>query len=173
VCRRRTSRPASSIAELREVVGTNYRLLSFNTSVKPYDDVRVRQAIAHAVDKKKIVDVVWGERGVVAEGPIPPTSWAFDERFKGLGYNLNRAKQLMAEAGHAFEMISCVCQEEPARNPLLIDQLKQINVTVSPSWWISDAPRPIAEGNYDVLRVAGRSTEPDLRQSFHSSAIGG
>ncbi len=171
----------SLIADLQEVVGTNYRLLAFNTSVKPYDDVRVRQAVAYAIDKKRIVDVVWGERGVVAEGPIPPTSWAFDERFKGLGYNLNRAKQLMAETGHAagFEMNFLVSNQEELQReiPLIIDQLKQINVTVKPI--VVDFPTlldRLLKTNYDVLRVGWTvNPEPDslLYSPFHSSAIGG
>jgi peptide/nickel transport system substrate-binding protein len=171
----------SLVTDLQEVVGTNYRLLGFNTSVKPYDDVRVRQAIAYAIDKKKIVDVVWGERGVVAEGPIPPTSWAYDARFKGLGYNPGRAKQLMAESGHAagFEMNFLVSEQEELRNeiPLLIDQLKQINVTVKPI--VVDFPTlldRLLKTNYDVLRVGWTvNPEPDslLYSPFHSSAIGG
>src|SRR3990172_7991012 len=68
----------SLLVDLHEVIGTNYRLIAFNTSVKPYDDVRVRQAIAQAIDKRKIIDIIWKERAVLAEGPIPPTSWAFD-----------------------------------------------------------------------------------------------
>jgi peptide/nickel transport system substrate-binding protein len=114
----------SLLVDLHEVVGTNYRLMAFNTTVKPFDDVRVRQAIAHAIDKQKVIDVVWRERAVLAEGPIPPTSWAYDERFKGLGFNLNRAKQLMAEAGHAagFEMNYLITAgEEPTTTPSASD----------------------------------------------------
>ncbi len=171
----------SLIVDLQEVVGTNYRLYGFNTSVKPYNDVRVRQAIAQAIDKAKIVDVVWPGRAVVAEGPIPPTSWAFDERFKGLGYNLNRAKQLMAEAGHpnGFEMNLIMSDTEENRRevPLIIDQLKQINITVKPNFM--DFPTLLSrllKTDYDVLRVGWTvNPEPDslLYVPFHSSAIGG
>lgn len=171
----------SLLVDLHEVVGTNYRLMAFNTSVKPYDDIRVRQAIAHAVDKKKIIDVVWKERGAMAEGPIPPTSWAYDDRFKGLGFNLNRAKQLMAEAGHAsgFEMNYLIQETEEVRQeaPLLIDMLKQINITMK----VTSVDFPtlldrLLKTNYDVLRVGWTtSPEPDslLYSPFHTSAIGG
>jgi len=171
----------SLLVDLHEVIGTNYRLMAFNTSVKPYDDVRVRQAIAHAVDRQKVVDVVWPGRGVVAEGPIPPTSWAYDERFRGLGFNLNRAKQLMAEAGHAsgFEMNYLITAGEEAQREvaLIIDQLKQINVNVK----VTAVEFPtlldrLLKTNYDVLRVGWTvSPEPDLLlyNPFHTSAIGG
>lgn len=171
----------SLLVDLHTVIGTNYRLVAFNTSVKPYDDLRVRQAIAHALDRQKIVDVVWPGRGVVAEGPIPPTSWAYDERFKGLGFNLNRAKQLMAEAGHAsgFEMNYLMTAGEEAQREvaLLIDQLKAINVTVK----VTAVEFPtlldrLLKTTYDTLRVGWTvNPEPDalLYSPFHSSAIGG
>jgi len=171
----------SLLVDLHEVVGTNYRLLAFNTSVKPFDDVRVRQAIAHAIDKQKIVDVVWPGRGVVAEGPIPPTSWAYDERFKGLGYNLTRARQLMAEAGQGdgFEMNYLISATEELQRevPLIIDMLKQINVSVKVT--AVDFPTlldRLLKTNYDTLRVGWTTNpEPDslLYSPFHTSAIGG
>ena len=171
----------SLVVDLHEVIGTNYRLVGFNTSVKPYDDVRVRQAIAQAIDKQKIIDVIWKERAVMAEGPIPPTSWAFDARFKGLGYNVSRAKQLMAEAGHAngFDLNYLMrdSEEERAEVPLLIDMLKQINVNLKVT--VVDFPTlldRLLKANYDVLRVGWTvNPEPDalLYSPFHTSAIGG
>jgi peptide/nickel transport system substrate-binding protein len=171
----------SLLVDLHEIIGTNYRLYGFNTTVKPYDDVRVRRAISHALDKKKIIDVVWQERAVLAEGPIPPTSWAYDERFRGLGHDLNRAKQLMAEAGLAngFEMNLLMPEQEENRRELavVIDQLKAINITVKAT--IQDFPSfldRLLKANYDVLRVGWTTTpEPDslMYSPFHTSAIGG
>jgi peptide/nickel transport system substrate-binding protein len=170
----------SLLLDLHEVVGTNYRLMGFNTSVKPFDDVRVRQAIAHAIDKQKFVDVVWRDRGIVAEGPIPPTSWAHDGGFRGLGFNLS-ARQLMAESGHAsgFEMNYLITDREEERREVavIIDQLKQINVNVK----VTAVEFPtlldrLLKANYDVLRVGWTTTpEPDslLYSPFHTSAIGG
>lgn len=171
----------SLLVDLHEVVGTNYRLYALNTTVKPYDDVRVRQAIAHAVDKQKIIDVVWPGRGVQAEGPIPPTSWAYDERFRGLNFNLTRAKQLMAEAGHAsgFDMNLLIPDTEENRREviLMIDMLKQININVK----VISVDFPtlldrLLKANYDVLRVGWTTNpEPDalMYSPFHTSAIGG
>lgn len=171
----------SLLVDLHEIVGTNYRFYAMNTSVKPYDDARVRQAIAHAVEKQKIIDVVWPGRGVMAEGPIPPTSWAFDERFKGLGFNLTRAKQLMAEAGQAggFDMNLLISDTEENRREvvLMIDMLKQININVK----VISVDFPtlldrLLKANYDVLRVGWTTNpEPDslLYSPFHTSAIGG
>jgi peptide/nickel transport system substrate-binding protein len=161
----------SLLVDLHEIVGANYRLY----------DVRVRRAIAHAIDKKRVVDVVWPGRGVVAEGPIPSTSWAFDERFRGVGFDLPRAKQLLAEAGHpdGFEMNVLLSEAEELRREiaLIIDMLKQVNITVKVT--VVDFPTlldRLLKANYDVLRVGWTTNpEPDslLYSPFHSSAIGG
>ncbi len=171
----------SLLVDLHEVIGTNYRLIAFNTSVKPYDDVRVRQAIAMAIDKKKLVDVVWQERAVLAEGPLPPTSWAYDERFRGHPYNPTRARQLLAEAGLAggFEMNYLISESEELRReaPLLIDMLRPLNITVKVT--VVDFPtllQRLLRAEYDTLRVGWTTNpEPDslLYSPFHTSAIGG
>lgn len=171
----------SLLVDLHEVIGTNYRLIAFNTSVKPFDDLRVRQAIAMAIDKKKIIDVVWQERAVLAEGPLPPTSWAYDERFRGHPYNPARARQLLAEAGMAggFEMNYLISESEELRReaPLLIDMLKQLNITVKVT--VVDFPtllQRLLRTEYDTLRVGWTTNpEPDslLYSPFHTSAIGG
>jgi peptide/nickel transport system substrate-binding protein len=171
----------SLLVDLHEVIGTNYRLIAFNTSVKPYDDVRVRQAIAMAIDKKKLVDVVWQERAVLAEGPLPPTSWAYDERFRGHPYNPTRARQLLAEAGLAggFEMNYLISESEEVRReaPLLIDMLRPLQITVKVT--VVDFPtllQRLLRAEYDTLRVGWTTNpEPDslLYSPFHTSAIGG
>lgn len=72
----------------------------FNTRKPPFDDARVRQAVAHAVDKKALIDGhLWGY-GQATSQPFPPGSpWHLD--VKGRERDLDRARKLMAEAGLA------------------------------------------------------------------------
>lgn len=77
--------------------GWGYMLL--NTQRAPLDDVRVRQALTHALNRQAIVDVALDGEAVVPPGPLPPVSWAYKEDLKTLDYDPARAEQLLQEAG--------------------------------------------------------------------------
>jgi ABC-type transport system substrate-binding protein len=66
----------------------------------PFKDRRVRQAFAMAVDRAEIVRTVHQGIPQPAEGIVPPGVPAHNPDFKGLGFNPERAKQLLAEAGY-------------------------------------------------------------------------
>ena len=66
----------------------------------PYDDVRVRRAIAMALDKKKLVALGANGAGTVAVGPVPPVDpYSLTEKDQ-VEYNPAKAKRLLAEAGY-------------------------------------------------------------------------
>jgi len=69
-----------------------------NVTKRPFNDVRVRQAIAHAIDKKAIVDTFLAGFARTAESPLPRGVWPFKAQ-QDFQYNVNRAKQLLTEAG--------------------------------------------------------------------------
>ena len=64
--------PAKYFLERTQKMATTY--LNFNTTLAPFDDVKVRQAIGHAIDKKRLVDAVLnGEAyGPAEHGLVPP-----------------------------------------------------------------------------------------------------
>jgi len=75
--------------------------LGLNQQAFPaFKDVRVRQALAYAIDKNKIVSVVFGGKRDVAEDIMAKGIPGFDPAFKGLPYDPAKAKQLLAAAGH-------------------------------------------------------------------------
>jgi len=82
-----------------EQAGLNVAYLAFNTSKKPYDDVRVRRAIDMAIDKKAIVDAVYLGIGIPAKNPIPPSMWSYNDAVKDYPYDPDGAKKLLADAG--------------------------------------------------------------------------
>ena len=64
-----------------------------------FKDVRVRQALAYATDKKKITQVVFGGNRDTAEDILPKGIPGYDPNFKGLPYDPAKAKALLAAAG--------------------------------------------------------------------------
>jgi peptide/nickel transport system substrate-binding protein len=76
-----------------------YDYLAFNLTHPLFRDVRVRQAMAYAVNKQEIIDGVYQGLAVPSTGPFPPTSWACDPSIKPYPFDLERAKRLLADAG--------------------------------------------------------------------------
>lgn len=78
----------------------NVGYLAFNTQKKPFNDVRVRQAINMAIDKKAIVDAFYNGLGTPAVTPLPPGMWGNNKSIKDYQVNIAKAKQLLKEAGY-------------------------------------------------------------------------
>jgi oligopeptide transport system substrate-binding protein len=75
--------------------------LGLNQKAFPaFADVRVRQALAYATDKAKIVNVVFAGKRDVAQDILAEGIPGFDPKFQGLPYDPAKAKALLAAAGH-------------------------------------------------------------------------
>jgi peptide/nickel transport system substrate-binding protein len=72
-----------------------------NLTRPPFNNKALRQAVAYALDLEQIVKGVWLNVGVPANGPIPPTSWAYDKSIAPIKRDLARAKAKLAEGGQA------------------------------------------------------------------------
>lgn len=86
---------------LHETVLNSLIYLGFNTQRPPFDEMTVRQAIAHAINKDEIVSLALGGLGQAAFAPLPPTLPGFDPSLKDyeLGFDPERSRALLAEAG--------------------------------------------------------------------------
>ncbi len=73
----------------------------FNQKKKPFDDVRVREALNHAVDKDKLIALALDGNGTPATSPITSAYSQYDPATKDYGYSYDpaKAKQLLADAG--------------------------------------------------------------------------
>jgi dipeptide transport system substrate-binding protein len=80
--------------------GLNVGYLAYNTTKKPFDDVRVRKAVNMAIDKKAIIDAVYLTTGIAAKNPIPPSMWSYNDAVRDDPYDPAAAKKLLAEAGY-------------------------------------------------------------------------
>jgi dipeptide transport system substrate-binding protein len=83
-----------------EQPGLNVGYMAYNTTKKPFDDVRVRKAINMAIDKKAIVSAVYLSTGVPATNPIPPGQWSYNKAIKDDAFDPAAAKKLLAAAGY-------------------------------------------------------------------------
>ncbi len=82
-----------------EQPGLNVGYLAYNTTKKPFDDVRVRKAINMAINKKAIVDAVYLGSGIPAINPVPPTIWSYNKSIKDDAFDPEAAKKMLAAAG--------------------------------------------------------------------------
>lgn len=85
--------------QVMEKSGLNIGFTAFNTQKKPLDNVKVRQALALAVNKPAIIEAVFHGAGQPAKNLLPPTQWGSNAQLEDYPYSPERAKQLLQEAG--------------------------------------------------------------------------
>jgi peptide/nickel transport system substrate-binding protein len=87
--------------------------IAFNTQRPPLDNVKVRQALNYAVDKAQVTQTLLGDAGAVARAvPVGPRIWVFEkekwqaayEKLPAYEYDLEKARQLLAESGVADQL---------------------------------------------------------------------
>lgn len=83
-----------------EKTAMNVGYWAFNTKKPPFNDNRVRRALAHAINRQHILQAVYFGQAVTAESVLPPTSWAYNANAKSAEYDVERAKKLLADAGY-------------------------------------------------------------------------
>ena len=118
--------------------------LYLNNAEKPFDDVRVRQALCYAIDKQAVIDLAFDSYGIpLGTSMFPSFSKYYDETLTDY-YTLNveKAKELLAEAGFpdGFEMtITVPSNYTPHVNTatVLVELLREVGVkaTVQPVDW--------------------------------------
>jgi peptide/nickel transport system substrate-binding protein len=84
------------VVDVPSLAAFSYQL---NHTKPPFNVKAVRQALAYSLDLDQIVKGVWLNVGVPANGPIPPTSWAYDNTIPPIKRDLAKAKAKLAEGG--------------------------------------------------------------------------
>lgn len=84
----------------------NVGYLGFNVDREPFNKKEVRVALSHAVNKEGIIKAFFNGQAVAAKNPMPPSIWGYNDSIQDYPYDLEKAKQLLAEAGYpdGFEM---------------------------------------------------------------------
>jgi ABC-type transport system substrate-binding protein len=86
--------------ELIQQPGLNVGYIAMNVNKEPFGDVRVRQAMNYAINREEIIEGVYGSAGQVANNPIPPTIWSYNDDIEPYPYDPEKARELLAEAGY-------------------------------------------------------------------------
>lgn len=115
---------------------TDMRAIALNNNIPPFDDVRVRQAIAYAIPYQDIINTVWAGYAVQLQSIIPQGMPTSDFSFFTYATDVEKAKQLLAEAGYpdGFEttlFTRADNQDDQGVAVLVQDALRQIGVTVN------------------------------------------
>jgi len=110
--------------------------IGFNVRKHPFNDVRVRQAIAHAIDMPQLVNTVYQGVGSPGRAPISATVFASAaNELPQYEYNLDKARQLLAEAGFPNGFSTTITTSEAANlrdtAEILQNMLARINITAN------------------------------------------
>jgi peptide/nickel transport system substrate-binding protein len=81
----------------RPALNTGY--LAFNYKISEFQDVKVREAVAHAINRPGLVENFLGSYGEVATTFIPPKMWGYNDAIEDWTYDPELSKQLLADAG--------------------------------------------------------------------------
>ena len=86
---------------LMEKEGMNVAYLAFNVEKKPFDNVLVRKAVHHALNRAHYIKTVYKGTAVVAKNPMPPSVLGYNEQIKDYPYDPKLARKLLKQAGYA------------------------------------------------------------------------
>ena len=115
--------------------------LAFNLDKKPLSDIKVRKAIAHAIDKNFITKALMGGFATIDNGPIVPTSPLASKDLVTYPYDLKKASALLDEAGYkvgsdgerfklTIDYLPNVDDQQKTVAEYVRGQLKKIGITV-------------------------------------------
>ncbi len=80
--------------------GTIYAYLAFNLRDPVLKDVRVRHAIAYAINRQEIIHYLWRDQAELANSILPPQSWAYNADVPQYPFDPARANQILDAAGY-------------------------------------------------------------------------
>lgn len=166
--------------KLTEYAGQALTYLCPNHLKKPFDDVRIRQAMNYATDRQKIIDAVLEGQAIPATSPFPTIMPSWDETLNVYSYDLEKAKALLAEAGYAngLKVELLVSSEERSRAAQIIqaDWAKVgIELTIELIEFGTLLERT-NRGDFDAFILSwGHALNQDrtLTNNFYSKNIGG
>lgn len=156
--------------------------IGFNTQNEYLDDKRVRQAIAHMVDKEAVLEGIYYDTGRVMKGALQEEVLGYNEDLEDLQYDPEHAQELLEKAGleDGFELTVMVNGESQENVDLAIflqETLQDIGITLNVEQLEWGAYiEAISNGEHDLFILGWPNSvgDPDqgLLPLFHSTMIG-
>jgi peptide/nickel transport system substrate-binding protein len=153
--------------------GTVMQYMGFNLRDPILKDVRVRQAIAYAIDRGPLIHYLWRDYARPANSVLPPESWAYDGNTTAYNHDPERARQLLDEAGYPahdgvrFHLTIKTSTEESSRLMAAIfqQQLREVGIALDiRSFESATFFADVTRGEFQVysLRWIGGNQDPDI-----------
>ena len=161
--------------------GSNYAYIALNTRDPLLKDVRVRQAIAYAIDRHQIIHYLMGDMARESNSVLPPQSWAHDADAKDYAYDPVTANGILDDAGYAkkngtrFQLTMKTSTDATTRvlAAVLQQQLRAIGIDLQiRTYEFATFYSDVTKGAYQVhsLRWIGGNQDPDIFENIFSSA---
>jgi peptide/nickel transport system substrate-binding protein len=170
--------------EIEQQPGTVLSYLAFNLRDPILKDVRVRQALAFAIDRGTILHYLFGDQGRLADSVLPPQHWAYSGDVAHYPYSPEKANAVLDSAGYArgpdgtrFHLTMKTSTEETTRllAAVLQEQLRKIGIALDiRSFEFATFYSDVTKGSFQLysLRWIGGNEDPDIfYYAFHSSSF--
>jgi peptide/nickel transport system substrate-binding protein len=147
------------------------RMIKMNVEAPYFKDPRIRRAVAYAVDRKAYVDAVAFGYGEPAYQVNPKGHVWYLEEVRNMEMDLEKARALLAEAGHpnGFKSTLDGRQGTEAENLILQSQLKKVGIDLELRLVDFAQHRKMTlDGTY-TIQISGSSIYPDIDRALHTN----
>ena len=147
-----------------------FRQIKFNVADPPFDNIKLRQAVAYAINKKEILGAGWFGFGETSNQRYPKGHSWYIEGVPSPSQNLNKAKALLKESGYKGEFIKLLVENITSsyNEAIAIQaQLKKIGLNIHIDSLESGAASAIkSEGKYSINNSGGRAIFADPSAAY-------
>lgn len=121
--------------ELLSVAGLGLSYMTYDIRKEPFDDPKVRQAIAYAVDRESVATHIYEDNATPAISQLAPSVWGHNPDVDKITYDLEKAKELLSETdvpdGFSTELWVTDNQQVVEMATLIQENLSEIGIDVS------------------------------------------
>jgi len=161
--------------------GTVLQYMGFNFRDPVLKDVRVRQALAYAIDRRPMLEYLWRGFAQPADSILPKQSWAYTNKVQTYNYDPERAREILDAAGYRpmsgvrFHLVMKTSTDENTRLMVAVlqQQLRDVGIQLDiRTYEFATFFADVSKGAFQLysLRWVGGNEDPDIFEyAFHSN----